>query len=186
MKIDIGTRLLTCLLCIAVLTGAPPAAAETASWDAGDPLWEVGAFLGAARIPAYRGSEEYKSYAFPFPYFIYRGDVLSVDRERVSGRLFRSERLELDTSIFVEFNRNDEQRSGMPELNPVLLAAGPALKIYFHRERTADHDLYLEIPLRAAISGDIDGSLYLKYRGLQSKINLFYQDDSAFGSQRPS
>jgi outer membrane scaffolding protein for murein synthesis (MipA/OmpV family) len=182
MKMQIGHRLAIFLLCIAALFGAPPDGAGAAEPRTDDPLWEAGVFLGAARIPAYKGSDEYESYAFPFPYFVYRGEVLSVDREHISGRLFRSDRLELDTSVYVEFNRNDEQRSGMAELHPVLLAAGPALKVYFRRQQADDCDLYLEIPLRAAVSGDIDGGLLLKYRGLQSKINLFYKDDSAFES----
>ena len=50
-------------------------------------------------FPDYRGSDETRFYALPFPYFIYRGDLLKVDRDRVRGLFFRRSWLELDVSL---------------------------------------------------------------------------------------
>src|SRR5690349_18042596 len=63
------------------------------------PLWEAGAGVAAVNFPDYRGSDQRSSYVLPIPYFIYRGEVLRVDRESVRGRLFESENVELNLSL---------------------------------------------------------------------------------------
>ena len=87
------------------------------------PLWEFGAGLALLRLPDYRGSDENRYYLLPFPYIIYRGDILRVDRERISGRIFKTDRLLLDISLYgsvpVDSSRNSA-RSGMPDLDPTL------------------------------------------------------------------
>ena len=60
------------------------------------PRWEIGAGVAALSMPAYRGSSEQRGYLLPVPYAVYRGEVLKVDREKVSGMLFTSERVKLD------------------------------------------------------------------------------------------
>jgi hypothetical protein len=45
------------------------------------PLWEVGAGLFPSTFPAYRGSDDQQYYLLPFPYLVYRGNYLRVDRE---------------------------------------------------------------------------------------------------------
>ena len=52
------------------------------------PLWELGVGLAFLQLPDYRGSDENRLYLLPYPYFIYRGDIVQVDQERVSGRIF--------------------------------------------------------------------------------------------------
>ena len=61
----------------------PAAAAEK-------PLWELGAGLAALQLPDYRGSDKNRFYLLPYPYFIYRGDIVQVDRERISGKIFKN------------------------------------------------------------------------------------------------
>lgn len=77
----------------------------------------IGCGLALLRLPDYRGSDENRYYVLPFPYSIYRGDILRVDRERISGRIFKTDRLLLDVSLYgsvpVDSSRNSA-RSGMP------------------------------------------------------------------------
>src|SRR5512143_2800128 len=63
------------------------------------PLWELGVGIGGLTLPDYRGSNEQRNLLFPIPYFVYRGEILEVDRERVRGLLFKTERVELDFSL---------------------------------------------------------------------------------------
>jgi hypothetical protein len=65
------------------------------------PLWEVGAGLALLQMPDYRGSDENRLYLLPYPYIIYRGDILKVDRERISGRIFKTDKLLLEFSLLV-------------------------------------------------------------------------------------
>jgi len=155
---------------------------EIKSKESTDPLWEIGAVLGGSKMPAYKGSEGSKEYYLIFPYFVYRGDILNVDRESITGRFFKSEKLEANTSIFIDINDNDAARFGMPDLDPVILAVGPTIKYFFRRSATAGYDFYLDFPIRAAISGNDDFNL--TYRGLQAKINLHYKNKKMFGSPK--
>src|SRR5512135_691274 len=63
------------------------------------PEWEIGAGFAAIDFPMYRGSDERKSYLLPVPYFVYRGETLQVNRERVRGLVFKSDAVELDISV---------------------------------------------------------------------------------------
>ena len=64
------------------------------------PLWEMGVGFSALLLPDYRGSDESRVYPLPYPYFIYRGDVLKVDENKISGQIFKTDRILLDVSIY--------------------------------------------------------------------------------------
>src|SRR3989338_5696009 len=96
-----------------MLTLAPPALAEQV------PLWEVGAGVAAIDFPEYRGSNVRTSYLLPIPYLVYRGDFLKIDRARVRGQLFHSDKVELDISVNGSVPvSNNGARQGMPDLDP--------------------------------------------------------------------
>jgi outer membrane scaffolding protein for murein synthesis (MipA/OmpV family) len=118
------------------------------------PLWELGAGLALLQMPDYRGSDKNRLYVLPYPYFIYRGDVLKIDRERISGRIFKTDRLVLDFSFFgqvpVKSSDNDARR-GMPDLDPTV-EAGPSLNIMLLDNRQDDYKLNLTLPVRAGFS----------------------------------
>ena len=120
------------------------------------PLWELGAGLALLQMPDYRGSDKNRLYLLPYPYFIYRGDVLKIDRDRISGRLFKTDRLVLDFSFFgqapVKSSDNDARR-GMPDLDPTF-EAGPSLNITLLDNRQEDYKLNLTLPIRAGFSTD--------------------------------
>jgi outer membrane protein len=118
------------------------------------PLWEAGAGLSLLQMPDYRGSDENRVLVLPYPYLIYRGDILRVDRERISGRIFQTDNVLLDVSFFgnvpVESSKNSA-RSGMPDLDPVF-EIGPSLSITLLENRQNPYKLILTLPVRAVFS----------------------------------
>ncbi len=118
------------------------------------PRWEAGVGAAAIGFPDYRGSARRHSYLLPVPVFIYRGEVLQVDREKVRGLLRKSERAELDISINGSVpirSEGNPVRNGMPDLDPTL-ELGPTLNLWL--AKSARSKLALRLPLRAVIASD--------------------------------
>jgi outer membrane scaffolding protein for murein synthesis (MipA/OmpV family) len=126
--------------------------------QADQPLWEIGAGVGAASFPEYRGSNERTGYVLPIPYLVYRGERLRVGRDGARGVLAESGRYELDISVDgavpVE-SSDDGPRAGMAELDPVI-EAGPTLDRKLGA--TGLGRWTLRLPLRAAIATDLDST----------------------------
>lgn len=120
------------------------------------PLWELGAGLGLLQMPDYPGSDKNRIYLLPYPYLIYRGDILQVERDRISGRIFKTDTVLLDFSFYgqvpVKSSDNDARR-GMPDLDPTF-EAGPALNITLMENRQDRYKLNLTLPARAVFSTD--------------------------------
>jgi MipA family protein len=120
------------------------------------PLWEAGVGLALLQMADYRGSNENRLYVLPYPYVIYRGDILRIDRERISGLIFKTDRLLIDVSLFGSVPVNSSHnsaRSGMPDLDPTF-EAGPSLNITLLENRQAHCRLNLSLPVRAVFSTD--------------------------------
>lgn len=139
------------------------------------PLWEFGAGLAYIDFPVYRGADERKSYVLPVPYFLYNGEVLQVNRERVRGLIFKKDRVEMDVSVNGSVPaRGAKARQGMPDLDATL-EMGPSLN--FHLLFTPDkkNTFDLRMPLRAVIASDFkrvhhEGWLF------QPQLNLDFYD----------
>jgi outer membrane scaffolding protein for murein synthesis (MipA/OmpV family) len=120
------------------------------------PLWEFGLGATALRLPDYRGSDESRSYVYPLPYLVYRGDRVRVDRQGARALLFESQRVELDFSAYatppVDSSKN-HARQGMSDLDPTL-EMGPQLNFTLARDPAKDWRLDLRLPLRAVIATD--------------------------------
>jgi hypothetical protein len=94
-------------------------------------LWEVGAFGGTLTGPAYPASTEQLTRNLIFPYFIYRGERLSVDRDGIDARLRLAPGYELDLGVSGSFPAMSDGisiRQGMPDMG-TLLEFGPRLKV---------------------------------------------------------
>lgn len=118
------------------------------------PLWEIGAGVGAARIPHYRGANQYRTWALPVPYFVYRGEILKIDENRYRGLFYRSDRAELDISLSGSPPaRDNDARSGMPDLDATF-EIGPTLNIPLLGSKTGDEELELRLPVRPVIATD--------------------------------
>jgi MipA family protein len=120
------------------------------------PLWEAGLGGTALIMPDYRGSDESRTYLLPFPYFVYRGEFLKVDREKVGGLLFKTKRLHLELSFHgsvpVDSSTN-KARQGMPDLDPTF-EIGPLLELVLAENKASEYKITLSFPIRAVLSTD--------------------------------
>ncbi len=118
------------------------------------PLWELGAGLGFLQMPDYRGSDKIRSYFLPYPYVVYRGGILKVEEQRISGQIFKTDRVTLDFSGFgaVPVKSSDNAaRAGMPDLDPTF-ELGPALRIKIMENKEQKYKLGMALPVRAFFS----------------------------------
>jgi len=122
------------------------------------PLWELGMGVGLLYMPDYRGSDESSFYALPYPYFVYRGDIIKVDRQKISGKVFKTDRILLDVSIYgsvpVKSSKNCA-RTFMEDLDTTF-EVGPALDITLLESRQKQYSLKLLLPVRAVFSTDFE------------------------------
>ncbi len=144
------------------------------------PLWEYGVVGVAANIPHYRGSDEYTLYAFPLPYFIYRGKVLKTSRDGVRGIFWRNKRFETDISMSGNppVSDDNEARQGMPELDAIF-EIGPALRYYLYEAGERD-SFFIQANVRAAFSIDFSDGIDSDYEGYVSDLSLVYRDSKTF------
>jgi outer membrane scaffolding protein for murein synthesis (MipA/OmpV family) len=139
------------------------------------PLWELGVGAGSLSTPPYRGAKSRDMYFIPFPYVIYRGSFLQVDREGgIRGKLFSSENVRLDLSLAGNVpvrNNDDSARSGMDDLDP-LVELGAKLSIDLWRSQDRDQRFGFDIPLRAVYSV---GDPFMEYQGVTLSPFLNYR-----------
>ena len=120
----------------------------------GKPLWELGVGLGLLQMPDYRGSDENRLYLLPYPYLVYRGDFLKVDEQRITGQIFKTDRILLDFSGFgaVPVKSSDNSaRNGMEDLDATF-ELGPALKIKLWESKEDKFKVDVSLPVRAFFS----------------------------------
>lgn len=146
------------------------------------PLWEIGVGLGLLQMPDYRGSNENRLYLLPYPYLVYRGDILKIDEQRISGQIFKTDRILLDISGYgsvpVKSSSNDA-RAGMQDLDPTF-ELGPALKIKLWENKENKFKLSFSLPVRAFFSTDFSS---VRHEGwvFSPRIN-FIKDDLISGT----
>jgi MipA family protein len=120
------------------------------------PVWELGVGAALLLIPDYRGSNESRLYVLPYPYLVYRGDLIKVDKQKISGQIFKTDRILLDFSgngsVPVKSSDNTA-RAGMPDLDPTF-ELGPALNIKILSSVQDHYNLILSLPVRAFFSTD--------------------------------
>jgi outer membrane protein len=125
-----------------------------AAISAEKPLWELGVGFSTLLLPDYRGSDEYRVYPLPYPYFVYRGDVLRIDENEISGRIFKTDRILLDVSIYGYLpvkSSNNTARQGMEDLDPTF-EIGPSIKIKLLEGKEDKYRMNLTVPVRAVFS----------------------------------
>jgi outer membrane scaffolding protein for murein synthesis (MipA/OmpV family) len=123
------------------------------------PLWEAGIGVFPSSYPAYRGSDDQQYYLLPFPYLVYRGEYLKIDRDGMRARLFDTDRVEINISVngAVPVKSDDsDARSGMPDLDPTF-EIGPSLNVVLARP-SRKHTLKLKLPVRSVIATDFSST----------------------------
>jgi outer membrane scaffolding protein for murein synthesis (MipA/OmpV family) len=116
------------------------------------PLWELGVFAGTATTPAYPGSSDRASRSLALPIFVYRGEVLRVERGDVGARLFSSDDIELDLGFSASLPASSDDltvRKGMSDLG-TLVEFGPRVKFTLARPAPGTR-VRLELPMRAVL-----------------------------------
>ena len=156
------------LSCAAALLAARDAAAEER------PKWELGMGGVFYTQPDYIGSDEYRFHPIPFPWIIYRGPRLRVDREAVQTKIFGTDLVRLDLSvsgqISVDSDKND-RRHDMPDRD-WMLQVGPTLKFKVAHSDNGRHSLDIDVPLRIALAIDTDN---FSYEGLVASPKFAYR-----------
>ncbi len=150
--------------------------------QAAKPLWEAGPGVGLLSLPDYRGSDQRHFYALPFPYFVYRGERLSVDRQGIRAKLFDSDRFHLDASFTGNFSlrsADNRARAGMPTLYPVL-EVGPELVYTLNR---AHHPRETQFDFRLATRAAFSlGANRITQRGWTASPYFRISNQDVFGS----
>jgi outer membrane scaffolding protein for murein synthesis (MipA/OmpV family) len=121
------------------------------------PLWEIGVGVGLLQMPDYRGSDKNRLYVLPYPYLVYRGDFLKVDEQRITGQIFKTDRIVLDFSGYGAVpvkSSSNSARAGMEDLDPTF-ELGPALKIKLWESKEDKCKLDFSLPLRVFFSTDL-------------------------------
>jgi outer membrane protein len=174
-------RIAACLLrihIIGVLLVVSPAARSDHL-----PLWEMGIGLAGASLPAYRGSDKQENFLLPFPYFIYRGERLNIDRRGLRGLLYESKNVAVNLSaglgIPVDSAQNNA-RQGMPDLDPTILF-GPSLDFLVAGSDAKNYFLKIKFPVQATIATDL---LRYKFEGwfFFPHVNFVARKKWAFGA----
>lgn len=118
------------------------------------PLWELGLGIGGLHQPYYVGTEQTRTFAFPVPVPVYRGDILKSDDDGMRAELINGSRFKLDLSL--DFNLavdsdDVDLRQGMDDIGS-LLQVGPSLQF---KLADSEHDEWLlNLPLRANLEFD--------------------------------
>ncbi|MBU1568731.1 MAG: MipA/OmpV family protein [Proteobacteria bacterium] len=147
------------------------------------PLYEYGIVGLMAHFPQYTGSDEYQTYAFPLPYFVYRGEILKADRDGIRGIFWRYKQFETDISLAGNPPAGDnDARKGMEELE-ALGEIGPALNYYFFDYGERD-SFFLQVTLRSAFSFDFDSGLDVGHEGYVSDVSIIFRDSRIFKEQK--
>lgn len=166
---------LFCSLLLAGVCSAEPAKVAVEKL----PLYEYGIVGLAATIPHYRGSDDYQTYVFPLPYFVYRGEIIKADREGIRGIFWNYKQFETDISLSGNPPAEDDKaREGMPDLDAIG-EIGPALNYYFYRYGERDV-LFLQANLRGAFALDFDHGLEVDHEGWISDFSLIFRDSQLF------
>jgi len=135
-----------CLTLCALLAATLPCRAE-------QPLWELGAGVGALSLPHYRGSDQSHHWVLPIPYAVYRGRILRADREGARAVLVDQERLDIDLSLAASprsRSSGNTARSGMPDLQATAeLGPNVNLRLAQFKPEGGEWKLDLRVPLRA-------------------------------------
>ncbi|WP_295385359.1 MipA/OmpV family protein [uncultured Thiodictyon sp.] len=174
-----------CLLVAGVAAAAAPAAGgkavpATAPKSIAAPLWEFGLYNFVASIPHYPGSDQSQVYAFPTPFFTYRGKYLRATREGVRGIFYQGPYLETSLSLSGNppVNTSNRARAGMPGLDAIG-EIGPSVKWFFLGRHPLDQ-LYLQLSARAAASIGFSGGAQMRYQGLAGGLGAVYLNRSRF------
>jgi MipA family protein len=140
---------------LGVLANASAQSATPSSASA-KPQWELGFGGSAIAFPDYRGSDEYKGYLFPLPYFVWRSERVTIDNQSLRSKLFKNDVMQLNFSVHGTVplkSKDNVARTGMPDLDPTL-EIGPSINTTLWRTKDRDIHLQYKLPARYVVASD--------------------------------
>lgn len=128
--------------------------ASQPAWAELRPRWELGLGIGSAQVPDYRGSDEHGHYTLPFPYLVYRGDVIKADRDGARAQVLGLDGLHLDLNLGLSnpvSSSGNRARAGMPE-RPTAVEIGPSLDARLYLSEDERVRVRFRVPLSYGIT----------------------------------
>ena len=165
-----GTAVAGALLAAAI----PCAPGSAAAQETRRPVLEGGIGGGGGWLPDYPAAGQNHVRAIPFPFLIYRGEILRSDDQGVRGRVLNTPSVGLDLSFSGAFPSSSDRnraRKGMPDLD-WQGEVGPALRLTLWRDPTAPRRVNLEVPVRAVFSTDLSS---VRHRGFVLSPELAFE-----------
>jgi outer membrane protein len=148
-----------------------------------NPLWELGIGGGSVYAPDYPGSNHMNTWFIPFPFGVYRGEIVHSDRRGgTRARLLHRATWELNVSAgggLPSSAHANGARDGMPDLEWVG-EAGPRVMIDLWEDEPTGRLFRLGIPLRSALSTN---GRHLTDRGFIFSPELMYDNPRIFGTR---
>ncbi|HET8707982.1 MAG TPA: MipA/OmpV family protein [Pseudomonadales bacterium] len=113
---------------------------------------DLGIGLSALQIPHYPGAAQNNHYVLPFPFIRVKSPKLEIERNELSGSLFKNERFKIGITLggSVPVNsKNDTARKGMPDID-VGMEGGPSFSMILWKP-SPEHVLSFDVPVRKAV-----------------------------------
>ncbi|MFA6237746.1 MAG: MipA/OmpV family protein [Bacteriovorax sp.] len=105
----------------------------------------------------YRGSDQWKHWIFPIPYFSYASEHLEAEPSFVRGIFFHNEWFAFKLSLMAGLNvesKDNRARQGMPSLD-YTFEAGPMLLFHLWKSQNKEMVLNFEWPIRKIFATDL-------------------------------
>ncbi len=154
-----------------------------------DSVLEAGIGGFAISLPAYPGSKDQSSYLLPFPYFYYKDEKITVDREGLVGSLIQGQNWEIDVSFSggIPVRSEDARiRKGMPDLDWTA-EAGPRLLYYFSGQEESERYFRMHVFARKAFATDFSSINSIGYKaglGWEYEQKIKWQDKEVVWTNR--
>jgi outer membrane protein len=119
---------------------------------------EWGAGIVPLRLNHYRGSDQFKNYYIPSPYFSYKSERVEAEPSFVRGVLFRNDLITLKISLMLGLSVESEEnraREGMPDLG-YIFEMGPMIIFKLWESPAGNHLLTFEMPVRQVFATDFE------------------------------
>ena len=143
-----------------------------------NPKFEFGVITAGQYLREYRGSKATELKGIVAPYFLYRGDLIKIDRQGARAEFFKSDRFEFKVSGEASLSgggSDSERREGMPELDSAF-ELGPSFNINLTGENFS-RGLELNFPIRAVFTFD---SFDVTQRGFTFNPKFTYKFPKSF------
>lgn len=146
------------------------------------PLWELGMGAGSTFTPDYPASDQMHPWLIPFPFGIYRGEIVHSDRRGgTRARFLKAANYEFNVSMgggLPSSSSKNTARANMPNLE-WLGEIGPRVNIDLY-SRPSRSLLRFGIPIRAAYSYNFE---HLRDQGYVLAPELLYDLPDILGSE---